>query len=44
MRLGYALGGLLLYLGWLWMLFDDRRQAWHDNMANTLVVRTRGAS
>lgn len=26
-------------LGWLWMLWDPRRQAWHDKIANTYVVR-----
>jgi uncharacterized RDD family membrane protein YckC len=41
-RLGYGLGGLVLYIGWLWMLGDGRRQAWHDKLANTVVVRTRG--
>jgi uncharacterized RDD family membrane protein YckC len=41
-RLGYGLGGLVLYVGWLWMLGDERRQAWHDKLANTVVVRTRG--
>ncbi len=27
-------------LGLLWMLWDDRRQALHDKMADTLVVKT----
>ena len=26
-------------LGWLWILWDPRRQAWHDKIANTYVVR-----
>ncbi|MPZ87680.1 MAG: hypothetical protein GEU81_06300, partial [Nitriliruptorales bacterium] len=29
-----------LALGYLWMLWDDRRQTWHDKVASTLVVRT----
>jgi uncharacterized RDD family membrane protein YckC len=27
-------------LGFLWIVFDDDRQAWHDKIAGTLVVRT----
>jgi uncharacterized RDD family membrane protein YckC len=27
-----------LGLGFLWVIFDKRNQAWHDKMANTLVV------
>jgi uncharacterized RDD family membrane protein YckC len=26
-------------LGFLWMLFDDERQTWHDKIAGTVVVR-----
>ena len=40
-RLGYAVGGLALYLGWLWIIFDRRRQAWHDKVAHSVVVRAR---
>jgi uncharacterized RDD family membrane protein YckC len=28
-------------LGFIWIAFDDNRQAWHDKIAGTLVVRTR---
>ena len=27
------------YLGYLWMLWDDRRQTWQDKVANSIVVR-----
>jgi len=27
-------------LGFLWMLWDDRKQALHDKMGDTLVVKT----
>jgi uncharacterized RDD family membrane protein YckC len=27
-------------LGAMWMLWDDRRQGWHDKVADTLVVRS----
>ena len=33
------LGSLPFYLGWLWMLWDPRRQAWHDKAARSLVIR-----
>jgi uncharacterized RDD family membrane protein YckC len=27
------------YLGYLWMLWDDRRQTWQDKVASSIVVR-----
>lgn len=27
-------------LGMLWMLWDDKRQGWHDKMADTLVIKS----
>lgn len=36
--LGYYLSALPLFLGFLWVLMDDRRQTWHDKLASTLVV------
>jgi len=27
-----------LYLGFLWMLWDDKKQTWHDKVAGTIVV------
>ena len=35
--LGYWLSGIL-FLGYLWILVDNRRQALHDKLAHTLVV------
>ena len=35
--LGYWLSGIL-FLGYLWILADNRRQGWHDKLARTLVV------
>ena len=29
----------VLYLGYLWMLWDSQNQTWHDKVAGTLVVR-----
>lgn len=37
---GYIISGFLFYLGFLWMLVDDRRQTWHDRLAHTYVVYT----
>jgi uncharacterized RDD family membrane protein YckC len=26
-------------LGFIWIVFDDAKQAWHDKIAGTVVVR-----
>jgi len=31
--------GFVLALGYLWMLWDPRKQTWHDKAANSVVVR-----
>ncbi len=36
--LGYWISGLSLFLGFIWVLVDDNRQAWHDKFANTYVI------
>jgi uncharacterized RDD family membrane protein YckC len=36
--LSYYVSGLALFIGFLWVLVDDRRQAWHDKLARTIVV------
>jgi uncharacterized RDD family membrane protein YckC len=36
---GYIIGGLALWLGFIWVAFDAKRQGWHDKMAGTYVVR-----
>lgn len=38
--LGYYVATIPLALGLLWVAFDDRKQGWHDKLANTVVVRT----
>lgn len=40
---GYLVSALPLCLGYLWVLWDPRRQGWHDKMANTVVVVERRA-
>jgi uncharacterized RDD family membrane protein YckC len=36
---GYVVSTIPFGLGFLWMLWDPRRQCWHDKLARTLVVR-----
>jgi len=35
--LGYMVSSVL-FLGYFWILVDSRRQAWHDELAGTLVI------
>lgn len=37
--LGCFLSMIVVGLGFLWIVFDEDRQAWHDKIAGTLVVR-----
>ena len=37
--LGYYVSILPLGFGFLWIAFDKRKQAWHDKLAGTVVVR-----
>lgn len=37
--LGYYLNSIAFGLGWLWAMFDENRQGWHDKLAGTIVVR-----
>jgi uncharacterized RDD family membrane protein YckC len=37
----YFLSALPVGLGFLWIAFDPKKQAWHDRLAGTLVVRIR---
>jgi len=38
--LGYALSSSVFSLGFLWMLWDDQKQTWHDKLFGTFVVKT----
>ncbi len=40
--LGYFASALPLGLGFLWIAFDSRKQGWHDKLANTVVIFSRG--
>lgn len=35
----YVPSGLLLFAGFLWILWDPGRQGWHDMVADTVVIR-----
>jgi uncharacterized RDD family membrane protein YckC len=32
------LSAVIFMLGYIWVIFDDRRQAWHDKLAGTYVI------
>jgi len=36
--IGYGISAIAFWLGYLWVLIDDNRRAWHDHMARTWVV------
>ena len=38
-QIAHAASGALFGLGYLWMLWDERRQTWHDKILNTVMVR-----
>ena len=37
--LSYVLSALPLFLGFIWVAFDPKKQGWHDKLAGTLVIR-----
>ncbi|MCY4474815.1 MAG: RDD family protein [Chloroflexi bacterium] len=37
--LGKIVSAIILLLGYIWILFDGKRQGWHDKIANTYVVK-----
>ena len=36
---GYWISGAVFYLGFIWILFDARRQGWLDKIAGTVVIQ-----
>jgi uncharacterized RDD family membrane protein YckC len=36
--IGYFIAALPLFLGFIWILFDNHRQGWHDKIARTYVI------
>jgi len=41
---GSLVSGLFLWLGYLWIAVDGRKQGWHDKIAATVVVRAASES
>lgn len=37
--LGYFVSTIPVFLGFIWVALDDRKQGWHDKLAGTVVVR-----
>ena len=37
---GYFVSALPLYLGFLWVAVDRRKQGWHDKIARTVVINS----
>lgn len=37
----YFLSGAFFFLGFIWILFDKKRQGWHDKLAGTAVIFTK---
>jgi len=37
--LGYYLSAIVFFLGFIWIAFDERKQGWHDKIADTYVVK-----
>lgn len=37
--LGYILSAMALGLGYFWVIWDEKKQGWHDRLAGTLVVK-----
>jgi uncharacterized RDD family membrane protein YckC len=36
--IGYIIAALPFFLGFVWILVDNRRQGWHDKIAGTYVA------
>jgi uncharacterized RDD family membrane protein YckC len=37
--IGYWIDALAFYIGFAWILIDDRRRGWHDLIAGTVVIK-----
>lgn len=36
---GYFVSSLVIFIGFLWIAFDAKKQGWHDKIAKTFVVK-----
>jgi uncharacterized RDD family membrane protein YckC len=39
--IGYIISGIPLFLGYLWVIWDPKHEAWHDKIASTKVIKVR---
>ena len=39
--IGYYISAAVLFLGFIWVLFDDERRGWHDKLTGTCVIYDR---
>lgn len=37
--IGYIVSSLVIGLGFLWVIWDAKKQGWHDKIASTIVVK-----
>ncbi|MEM7008947.1 MAG: RDD family protein [Thermodesulfobacteriota bacterium] len=37
--IGYYISAIFLFLGFIWSIFDQNSQSWHDKIAGTYVVK-----
>lgn len=35
---GKFLSGIVILLGYFWMIWDDKKQTWHDKLGKTVVI------
>lgn len=35
---GYLVSSLIFCLGYIWIMFDNKKQGWHDKIAGTVVI------
>ena len=38
--IGYIISSIVFGLGFIWVIFDSKKQGWHDKIARTLVIET----
>jgi uncharacterized RDD family membrane protein YckC len=38
--IGKFISAIAIFLGYLWMIWDPRKQTWHDKIAGTVVIKT----
>lgn len=37
--IGKFISGIVIGLGYLWVIWDPKKQGWHDKIANTFVIK-----